>query len=141
MMAGHNRARAAYRVPPLAWDDHLAADAAVYARRLAATRRFEHDPQPGRRIKQGENLWMGTRSAYPYGTMIGHWVEEGANYRAGRFPDRSSRTGRWWEVGHYTQIIWPTTTHVGCATASSRKDDYLVCRYLPAGNVVGTVLR
>lgn len=140
MISAHNQARRQYGVAPLAWDEALARDALVYARRLAGSGRFEHDPQPGRSPKQGENLWMGTRTAYSYAEMIGHLVGERRFYRPGRFPDVSS-TGSVWHVGHYTQIIWPTSQKVGCATASNRSDDYLVCRYLPAGNIVGTVLR
>ena len=34
-------------------------------------------------------------------------------------------------------MIWSRTTRVGCALASNARDDYLVCRYVPAGNVVG----
>ncbi|MFL6724060.1 MAG: CAP domain-containing protein, partial [Sphingomicrobium sp.] len=102
--------------------------------------RFEHDPQRGRRPPQGENLFMGTRSAYSYADMIGLLVDERKYYRPGRFP-AVSRTGDWSAVAHYTQIIWPTSQKVGCATATNRSNDYLVCRYWPAGNVVGTVLR
>jgi hypothetical protein len=140
MIAAHNRARREYGVGPLAWDEGLARDAAVYARTLARSGRFEHDPQAGRRPHQGENLWVGTRSAYSYAEMIGLLVDERRMYRPGRFP-AVSRTGEWSHVAHYTQIVWPTTTSVGCATASNRENDYLVCRYLPAGNVVGVVMR
>jgi uncharacterized protein YkwD len=140
MMAGHNEARRRYGVGPLVWDEGLAHDAKAYAELLARTYRFEHDPQRGRQVRQGENLWMGTRTAYSYGEMIGQLVDERRNYRPGRFPD-VSRTGDWSAVGHYTQIIWPTSQQVGCATASNRTRDYLVCRYSPAGNIVGTVLR
>ena len=140
MIAAHNQARRHYRVGPLAWDAALARDAAIYAGKLARSGRFEHDPQRGRQPRQGENLWMGTRSAYSYAEMINLLIDERRDFRPGRFPG-VSRTGSWSDVGHYTQIVWPTTTHVGCATASNRRDDYLVCRYLPAGNVVGTVLR
>ena len=83
---------------------------------------------------------MGTRTAYSYGDMIRLLVEEGRYYRPGRFPNVST-TGDVSHVGHYTQIIWPTSQRVGCATASNRANDYLVCRYWPAGNIVGTVLR
>ena len=140
VMAVHNRARADYGVAPLAWDDGLARDAALYARRMAATNRFEHDPQAGRRPRQGENLWMGTRDGYPYELMVQTMVDERRNFRPGIFPN-VSRNGRWWEVGHFTQLVWPTTTRVGCAVASNRAQDFLVCRYSPAGNVVGTPLR
>ena len=140
MMAAHNEARRQYGVAPLSWDDALARDAAVYAAQLARANRFEHDPQGGRRVRQGENLWMGTRGAYSYGEMIGLLVDERRFFRPGRFPD-VSRSGHWSHVSHYTQIVWPSSQRVGCATASNRSNDYLVCRYLPAGNVVGTVLR
>jgi hypothetical protein len=140
MISAHNRARRQYGVGPLAWDDSLARDAAIYALQLARTSRFEHDPQRSRRPKQGENLWVGTRTAYSYAEMIGLLIDERRHFRRGRFPN-VSRTGDWSHVAHYTQIIWPTSQRVGCATASNRANEYLVCRYLPAGNVVGTVLR
>ncbi|MDP9422297.1 MAG: CAP domain-containing protein [Pseudomonadota bacterium] len=140
MIAGHNQARRQYGVSPLLWDEGLARDAAVYAARLARTNRFEHDRQAGRFPRQGENLFMGTRGAYSYADMIRLLVDERRYFRPGRFPN-VSRTGSVWHVGHYTQIIWPSSQRVGCATASNRSNDYLVCRYLPAGNIVGTVLR
>ena len=140
MINAHNQARQQYGVAPLAWDEGLARDAAIYADRLARMNRFEHDPQNGRRPKQGENLWMGTRGAYSYREMIDLLVAERRFYRPGRFP-AVSRTGDWSHVGHYTQIVWPTSQRVGCATASNRSNEYLVCRYLPAGNIVGTIMR
>jgi Cysteine-rich secretory protein family len=140
MIAAHNQARSEYGVAPLVWDEGLARDARTYARFLARTAKFEHDPQRGRRSRQGENLWMGTRTAYSYAQMIGHLVGERRFYQPGRFPD-VSRTGEWSHVAHYTQIIWPTSQQVGCATASNRSDDYLVCRYFPAGNIVGVTMR
>ena len=140
MISAHNEARRQYGSAPLAWDDGLARDASVYAAWLARTRRFEHDPQVGRRPKQGENLWVGTRTAYSYAEMIGLLIAERRYFRPGRFPD-VSRTRDWSQVAHYTQIVWPTTQRVGCATASNRSNDYLVCRYWPAGNVVGMMMR
>jgi hypothetical protein len=140
MVAAHNQARRQYGVSPLVWDQVLARDAAIYAQKLARTGRFEHDPQTGRRPRQGENLWVGTRTAYSYAEMIGLLIDERRFFRPGRFP-AVSRTGDWSHVAHYTQIVWPASQRVGCATASNRQNDYLVCRYLPAGNVVGTMLR
>jgi hypothetical protein len=140
MISAHNDARRQYGVGPLVWDEALAREARGYAEVLARTNRFEHDAQRGRNPRQGENLWMGTRTAYSYADMIGHLVGERRYFRPGRFPE-VSRTGDWSQVGHYTQIVWPTSQRVGCATASNRANDYLVCRYWPAGNVVGTMLR
>lgn len=140
MLHGHNEARRQYGAAPLAWDDVLARDAAAYAARLARSGRFEHDRQAGKRPRQGENLFMGTRSAYSYGDMVRLWVDERRYYRPGQFPNVSA-SGRVGHVGHYTQIVWPASQRVGCAVAANRTNEYLVCRYFPAGNVVGTILR
>ena len=140
MISAHNEARRHRGAAPLVWDETLARDAAIYAVRLARTNRFEHDRQKGRTPRQGENLFRGTRDAYSYAEMIGLLVGEGQYFKPGQFPN-VSRTGSVWHVGHYTQIIWPTSQRVGCATASNRSSDFLVCRYLPAGNVYGTMLR
>ncbi len=140
MTQAHNRARAAYGSAPLVWDDALAASARNYAGVLARENRFAHDPQREAAVREGENLWMGTRGAFDYATMASSWIGELKDFRPGRFPD-ISRAGNWKMVGHYTQIVWPTTTSFGCAVVSNATDDYLVCRYLPAGNVFGIVMR
>ena len=136
MVAGHDTARNQVGVPRLTWDATLAADALGYARELARTARFEHSR--GRRgvEPQGENLWTGTRGAYRYEEMVGHWVAERRFLRPGLVPN-ISRSGRFEDVGHYTQIIWPTTTRFGCAMATGDRDDFLVCRYAVPGNVYG----
>jgi uncharacterized protein YkwD len=138
MLAGHNDARGAIGLPPLTWSSALADDARGYARGLARTGRFEHSSQPRGNPPQGENLWTGTRRAYSYQEMIGHWVGERRFYVPLAVPN-SSRSGEFGDVGHYTQIVWRATQEVGCAEASNRTDDYVVCRYLPAGNVFGEV--
>ncbi|PHR15324.1 MAG: Fis family transcriptional regulator [Sphingopyxis sp.] len=136
MMQTHNMARAKVGAPDLVWDSALAKDAAKYANSMARTGRFAHDSQSERSARQGENLWMGTRNAYPQTEMVGSWVDEDRYFKKGAFPDNST-TGSWHDIGHYTQIIWPTTKRVGCAMANSGAYDYLVCRYSPAGNVMG----
>ena len=136
MLRDHNMARRDFGVPALVWDAGLAADAAAYARTLAATDRFQHAVRVSGKPVQGENLWMGTRGAYAYRDMTGSWIEEGKDFRVGAFPDLS-RTGSWHDVGHFTQIIWSGTRAVGCGVAANAENDVLVCRYFPAGNVWG----
>ena len=82
---------------------------------------------------------MGTRGAYTVDQMLGSWASEGRMFPPGRFP-QVSRTGNWADVGHYTQIIWRGSARVGCAVRSSRRFDYLVCRYSPGGNVMGVTV-
>lgn len=134
-LAAHNAVRASVGLPRLSWDPALGNSAAAYAQRLAFTNVFQHSDRKSR-PGVGENLWMGTRGAYSVETMIGGWASEGRYFTPGLFP-AVSRTGNWMDVGHYTQMIWPTTTRVGCALASNGRTEYLVCHYAGKGNIDG----
>ena len=136
VLKAQNEARARFGVAPMAWSDELAAEALGHARYMAATGIYGHDQTPGRRKKQGENLWRGQRGIFSYDVMIETMVAEERVFRPGTFPHVST-TGEWHDVAHYTQIVWPSTTHVGCAVASSGSTDYFVCRYSPTGNKDG----
>lgn len=139
MVRAHNEAREDVDVPPLQWDEGLAAQALTYARELARTRRFQHSDKAFRPTPQGENLWMGTRGAFTYAEMAATWEKERRYYRHRPVPNFST-TGDWRDVGHYTQMVWRETTALGCALASNPWDDYLVCRYTPPGNVYGRTI-
>ena len=139
VLDAHNAARSRFGVAPVAWSDQLASEAMGHAAYMAQTGIYGHDQTPGRRKKQGENLWRGQRGACSYDTMVGQMVDEARYFRPGVFPDNSS-TGEWHDVAHYTQIVWPSTTEVGCAVASSVTTDYFVCRYAPVGNKDGLFL-
>lgn len=140
MVHVHAKTRKAYGVAPLVWDERLADDARRYARRMAASGRFAHDRQAGETAVQGENLFKGTRGAFSYREMAQLWADERKDFRPGRFPD-VVKSGDWRRVGHYTQIVWPSSRRFGCATAGNSEEDFLVCRYLPSGNIYGVMLR
>jgi len=123
---------------PLVWDNALGVGAAAYARQMAFSGVFQHSNRQARR-GIGENLWMGSHGAFSVEAMVSGWTSEKRYFVPGVFPNNSS-TGNWAVVGHYTQLIWPTTTRVGCAIASTPRIDYLVCRYATAGNMDGTRL-
>ncbi len=123
---------------PLAWDPVLAAGAAQYAAQIASSGNFVHSDRAAR-PGIGENLWAGTRGYYAVESAVGGWLGEKRYFVPGIFPNNSS-DGNWMSVSHYTQMIWPTTTRIGCAWASGRSSDYLVCRYSPKGNINGRTL-
>ena len=135
LLAAQNALRSQARVPPLVWDNALAAGAAVWAQQLARTGVFQHSDRHARR-GIGENMWYGRHGAYSPEAMVGLWAAEKRNFVPGIFPN-VSRTGNWYDVSHYTQVIWPMTQRVGCAVATSGRADYLVCRYATAGNIDG----
>jgi len=135
VLAVHNAERAALRMPLLVWDPVLGNAAAAYAQQMAMTGRFEHSDRSQRR-GIGENLWMGTHGAFTPEAMVRAWASEKRMFIPGVFPN-NSRSGNWMDVAHYTQMVWPTTTRIGCALASTSRTDYLICRYSPAGNIDG----
>lgn len=135
LLSAHNAERTRVGAAPLAWDPMLAASAASYGPALAGLGRLAHSPRADR-PGQRENLWMGLRGAYTPEQMVGLWIAERSLLRPGVYPLVSS-TGRWEDVSHYTQMVWPTTTRVGCAIHVARDNDYLICRYSPPGNIDG----
>jgi len=135
ILAAHNAERVSAGLPPLEWDNGLGSAAAAYAQQMAMSGRFQHSNRKAR-PGTGENLWMGSHGAFSVEAMVGGWSSEKRWFAPGIFP-AVSRTGDWADVGHYTQMIWPTTTRVGCALASTPRTDYLVCRYAGKGNVDG----
>jgi hypothetical protein len=135
LLAAHNRERARVGVPLLRWDPALAVAAASWGRSLSTIGRLQHSPRAGR-PGQSENLWMGTRAYFSPEQMVGSWTMERADFRPGIFPN-VSRTGNWFDVSHYTQMIWRSTTRLGCAAYRDRRYDFLVCRYAPRGNIDG----
>jgi hypothetical protein len=132
LLAAHNGERARLGHMPLKWSAILTKEAGLWADTLAKTAQFEHANQS----RHGENLWMGTKGAYSPEAMVALWIDERRLFKPGRFPDVSTN-GKWTDVGHYTQLIWQSTSEVGCAIASNAEDDYLVCRYDPPGNWIG----
>lgn len=135
MLQAHNLERRNVGAAQLVWDFSLAAAADVYATELARTGRWGHAPAH-ERLGQGENLWKGTRGYFTPERMVAQWAAGKRLFKPGIFPN-VSRSGNWAHVGHYTQIVWPATTRVGCSIRSSAQSDYLVCRYSAPGNVTG----
>lgn len=131
----HNEERRRLGLRALRWNRELERDAKQWAHHLSRRGMLQHADY--RTLENtGENLWMGTSGRWPVESMVGAFISEKRHYRHGTFPD-ISHTGNWADVGHYTQIVWRETQEVGCALATARGNDVLVCRYWPAGNVVG----
>ncbi|MBE7497547.1 MAG: hypothetical protein HS117_21590 [Verrucomicrobiaceae bacterium] len=125
-MRVHNEARAAVGAPPLAWSDELAAFAQEWADELARRDRLQHRSGHG----HGENLAYGT--GVNAATAARMWLEERADYDGGVIS-----TSNFSRVGHYTQMIWSSTTEVGYGIARIGRNTYVVANYAPAGNVIG----
>jgi pathogenesis-related protein 1 len=133
----HNAVRAAVQrpanypgpwspVPPVAWSDEIAGTAQAWAEHLRDTRKcglLHSDTRDGESLAAGRDMdaeravrmWAGEIGKYEYSPIY-------------EFEPRS---------GHYSQIVWRKTTHIGCGRANCGRDSVVVCRYSPAGNRIG----
>lgn len=128
----HNAWRKRYGIAPLAWDAQLAAYAQEWANKIAASGVLEHRPNNDAN-PTGENIGMG----YPTVTAVTDaWGNEVADY------DLKTDTCAAGKVcGHFTQVVWSTTTTVGCGKATGGDSIYWVCNYKPPGNYAGDTFR
>jgi len=131
-----NAIRAYFGAKPLRWNDGLAAGALDQAKHIAEIKQLEHASKVGRGDIR-ENL-LRIRAGSSPDEMIEVWGAEIRDLIPGVsvFPN-SAIDGFWDHVAHLTQIIWPTTTEMGCAWVESDGWIYLVCRYSPGGNKDG----
>lgn len=123
-------------LPDLQWDARLADGARAYAQTRAEANNINHGTYESRN-GAGENLsgsgaWSTATSVEG---LAQAWVREGEYYNGAVAPNTSCRTGI--SVGHWTQIVWRNTTHVGCGVGESGNVRVLACWYRAAGNTEG----
>ena len=129
----HNDERAAVGAPQLRWNPRIEAGATAWAQQLARTGQLIHAPREGRGNER-ENL-LSTPIGWSLDQMMQLWTSERRNFHPGFFPDICA--GDWSQCAHYSQMIWPTTTDLGCGMATGGGFNWLVCRYSPGGNKDG----
>lgn len=119
ILDAHNSRRSKHSAPALSWSDELASYAQNMADKYTCGSSLQHSGG-----KYGENLAVG------YGggeATVKAWYDEGEGY------DYSSAT----TFNHFTQVIWKSSTELGCAKKDCNGSPYVVCEYSPAGNMVG----
>jgi len=117
----------------MGWDADIAASAQAWADNGV----WAHSPKP--RVINGENIgenlaWGGpTRSAL-HATVA--WYDEILHTNPHGLASSTSGVGGE-TVGHYTQVVWKSTSKIGCGKArltfGSTEGDVIVCQYGPAG--------
>lgn len=126
----HNEYRQLHGAPALTWDSGLASQAQSWADRCV----FEHS-----KMGNGENLYAGTGN-FDAAAGVTSWYNELTN-PGYDFNNPGFTSG----TGHFTQVVWKSTTKLGCAvkvcnslplsSGSSWENAHLfVCEYSPPGN-------
>ncbi|TEB39192.1 PR-1-like protein [Coprinellus micaceus] len=119
----HNTVRGRYGAEDLVWDNAAATAAQVWADNC----RFAHEDDS----LYGENIAAGP-SDLNIRSAIQFWADEESEY------DPSNP-----QASHFTQVVWKSTTGVGCASAQCTGifgidlATFYVCKYSPPGNVLG----
>ncbi|KAF7355608.1 SCP domain-containing protein [Mycena sanguinolenta] len=126
----HNEVRVFHGAAHLVWNDTLADAASGWAQ----TCQISHsDGTLLNGTPYGENIVAGT-GHFPIATAMNQFTLDESDYTSGS------------EVlNHFTQVVWQSTTQLGCAVASCDgifdpslgSASYYVCLYYPAGNVIG----
>jgi len=141
IVALHNKYRAEVGVPPVTWSDAVQKSSEGWALHLAEDEGLR-GVHAGSKNPYGENLsggpgvWSTDKDAY---TALEYAVISFGNEK-NYYKDTPVKVdSNFYKYGHYTQMVWRTTTEIGCAVAK-RKDipGYIVvCRYNPTGNMIG----
>jgi len=144
LLDAHNRVRTTEGVPIAGWDATIAGFAQQWASQLAQNGcRMAHRPREGAwKQRYGENLFMqqttGSLAGFNYQKVVQSWADEKQHYTPGPLRDFSSYPD---QVGHYTQIIWATSTRLGCGISTCQTGGWntllVVCNYNPPGNYIG----
>eukprot|EP00953_Heterococcus_sp_UTEX-ZZ885_P006242 3822-Heterococcus_DN1.PRE.2 len=135
----HNSLRHRLGVNQLSGSSKLDAEAQAWANTMASHSRMYHSGTPG------ENLyWSSSQSATAedacrsWAAEERFWTGPGVAMQTRSSGSAESKTGNWASVGHFTQMAWHSTTHVGCGIARGRNGTYICCRYSPPGNMTGS---
>lgn len=153
ILRAHNVVRERAGVTPLEWSSQLGDMASARVQKLAQQGCYiEHAPLSERWNKGGfryvgENLYK-VINMKPSGVdIVDAWYAEIEDYTYGLVgascvKERcSGRSSPPCVLGHFTQVMWADSTHVGCARAEcpgQAKPTFVsVCNYGPGGNIVG----
>jgi len=122
-LTSHNTRRATYGMPALSWSANLAAGAQQWANTMASQCSMYHSGTQG----VGENVAMG------YGS-IDAVLQGWANDEAANYDPSTKQCKPGTMCGHFTQVMWKSTTLVGCGIAYCSNTPYYCCQYIRPGN-------
>lgn len=148
MLAAHNLWRTEVEVAKLSWSDELEQQAIRWASELEKNGCFMEHSGPGENLfwasplktatsKEGNNdwLWENSLQQVTEQQVVDSWASEKEWFN----PDTNNCNAPENETcSHYTQLVWRSTTEVGCGKAiCANLSQVWVCSYNPPGNMIG----
>lgn len=140
----HNDVRSLHEdTPDLVWNNTLVAQSYEYMQYLI-NEDSAYSPCSGNLLHSGDKFGsnIGENLAAASGiddltTLFDLWSSEGQYYDYDN-PSLYGGTDDTTELGHFTQLVWKSTTAVGCGVQVCTDSDwtYLICRYYTEGNIL-----
>jgi len=134
----HNYVRKEFKIPDLEWSHDIAAYAQEWAEYLAKKKKckllhreeLENNPK-----NYGENLyWISSAENFEPVRASLNWYKEKPVFEKNNFQFNHQLN-----MGHYTQMIWKNTTHIGAGYAQCPSGAIIVvANYNPPGNFIGS---
>ncbi|KAF4114682.1 Golgi-associated plant pathogenesis-related protein 1-like [Onychostoma macrolepis] len=130
-LEAHNQYRKQHQAPELTYSDELSSAAQKWADHLQSKKSLSHSD-----TENGENVYYSFSSVKktPKGKeAVDSWYSEIKDY------DFSS-PGYQPQTGHFTQVVWKSSTELGVGLATDGKTVFVVGQYRPAGNITSAGL-
>lgn len=125
----HNRLRAKHSAAPLTLDPAISRYAQEWANNIASRNVMQHRSNN----RYGENIYACFGKTGVTGAeVVQSWYSEIKDYRFGESNPRN-----FGQVGHFTQVVWKNSKHLGVGIAKNGNNIYVVCNYDPPGNFGG----
>ncbi|XP_017075268.2 LOW QUALITY PROTEIN: Golgi-associated plant pathogenesis-related protein 1 [Drosophila eugracilis] len=125
VLQAHNSYRAKHGVPALTLSPKLNQLATDWAKHLLSINRLEHRQNSG----YGENLYMASGGNLEGKDAVRSWYEEIKHYNWNNPSFQPS-------TGHFTQVVWKSSSELGVGFARRDNTIYVVCNYNPPGNYI-----
>ncbi|KAJ3561574.1 hypothetical protein NP233_g10111 [Leucocoprinus birnbaumii] len=131
-LLAHNAVRVRHNAAPLTWSVSLA----QMAEQWADACNFKHTNGILSDDPYGENIVAATGN-FPVSAAVGTFVQDESSYNPAHPV-----------YNHFTQVVWKSTTQLGCAASTCNNifpgkgpATLYVCLYNPAGNIVGDIVQ
>ena len=125
-----NQYRTAHGSPPVTWDPTVATFSQNWANYMASTGNFAHSSSD----LYGENLaqFFGSNSNFER-SAINLWYAESSKYNY-----NNPESNNFNEIGHFSQLVWKSSTSVGMGIARSSSGlTFVAMNFHPPGNYFG----
>ena len=133
----HNILRKKHSVGALTINTDIAKLAQKTADECKAIGELEHSGLEYNGIWMGQNLYVHGGKAPTGASVANVWYSENQFYDYDTGESKNDGV-----IYHFTQLVWKTTTEIGCAVAEGSwskytESYYVCCNYLPGGNIFG----